>query len=116
MTWTPPIPLAEGYSLEPVDKVLRTDMEAGSPRVRVTSRAKLDHLTFNWRFSKSDMALFREWYRADLVEGSSWFELQVDIGNGVLETKSCRFLETWKASRRVEGMFDVSARVEVRDA
>lgn len=116
MTWTPPIPLADGYSLEPVDKVLRTDMEAGSPRTRPTSRAKLDHLTFNWRFSKSEMALFREWYRVDLVEGSAWFNLQVDIGNGALETKACRFLETWKASRRVEGMFDISVMVEVRDA
>lgn len=35
---------------------------------------------------------------------------------GVIETKACKFLGVWKATRRPGGGFNVSAKVEVRDA
>lgn len=113
-TWSPPPPVNAGYALEPVDAVLRTDMEAGSPRTRLRSQADLDHVTLTWNFTADEMASFRTWFRQDISHGASWFELTVDLGNGLIETRACRFLSVWKSTRRAGGGFDVNAQVEVR--
>lgn len=112
--WSPPPPINAGYVLEPVDPVLRTDMEFGSPRTRLRTQADLDHVTLAWHFTAVEMESFRNWYRQDIARGSAWFDLAVDLGNGVIETRACKFLEMWKATRRPGGGFDVSAKVEVR--
>lgn len=114
VVWTPPPPINDGYTLEPVDPVLRTDMEFGSPRTRLRSVAELDHVTIRWRFTGAEMEAFRDWHRQDIARGSAWFDLQLDLGNGALETRACKFLEMWKATRRAGGGFDVSAKLEVR--
>lgn len=114
MTWSPPIPLLAGYAVEPVDQTIRTEMEVGSPRVRRRTLADLDHVSLSWNFSASDMQAFRDWFRDDIAGGSSWFDLQVNLGNGGLETRACRFVEVWKSRPLGGGFFNVTAKVEVR--
>ena len=115
MPWTIPRPINNGYALEPVDPVLRTDMEFGSPRTRLRTQANLDHVTLTWIFTAAEMGDFRTWWETEIARGASWFEMELDV-RGVIETKACKFLEVWKATRRPGGGFNVSAKVEVRDA
>ena len=115
MPWTIPRPINDGYGLETVDAVLRTDMEFGSPRTRLRTRANLDHVTFTWRLTAAEMTDFRAWWENDIAHGASWFEMELDV-RGVIEIKACKFLEAWKSTRRPGGGFNVSAKVEVRDA
>jgi len=113
-SWKPPRPLASGYAVEPVDPVLRTDMEVGSPRTRLRTSADLDHVTLSWIFQAAEMEAFRNWYRVDIARGSAWFDLEIDLGNGGLETHACKFVEIWKSTYAGAGKFNVSAKIEVR--
>ena len=115
MPWTIPRPINDGYALDPVDPVLRTDMEFGSPRTRLRTQANLDHVTLTWIFTAAEMGDFRTWWETEIARGASWFEMELDV-RGTIEIKACKFLEVWKATRRAGGGFNVSAKVEVRDA
>ena len=114
MTWTLPAPLAAGYAIEPVDPVIRTDMEVGSPRTRLRSQAELDHVTVSWIFSDADMTAFRAWFRDTAARGSAWFSLDLKLGNGGIETAECKFLGIWKSTYIGGGFFNVTGQVEVR--
>ena len=62
-TWptTLPRPLVAGYAIAPVDANVRTDMEAGTPRVRRRSAARNDQVSVTWRFSDVQMAGLVRW-------------------------------------------------------
>ena len=79
MPWTIPRPINDGYALEPVDPVLRTDMEFGSPRTRLRTQANLDHVTLTWIFTAAEMGDFRTWWESDIARGASWFEMELVI-------------------------------------
>lgn len=113
MTWTLPTPVVGGYALEPTDKVIRTDMEVGSPRTRLRSVAELDKVSATWVFTNADMAEFRTWFRTTAAHGSAWFDLKLNLGNGGLETAECKFIGTWKDSPSGR-LHTVTAQLEVR--
>ncbi len=62
--WPDTLPrgMGESSTLSPVDQSVRTAMEAGPPRVRRTTRARLDLIEMRWRLSHAEMALFRAWF------------------------------------------------------
>lgn len=113
MPWTLPTPLVGGYALEPTDKVLRTDMEVGSPRTRLRSHAELDKVTASWVFTEAEMAEFRTWFRDTAASGAAWFDLKLKLGNGGLETAECKFSGVWKSTLSGR-LYNVNAQLEVR--
>ena len=110
----PPAPLLENYTLDPVDPVMRTDMEAGAPRSRITTRARNDRANLKWRFSESEMANFRNWWRDVALSGASWVTLPLSLGEGGEQNVECRFTAHWKATLLPSLIWEVSASVEVR--
>lgn len=57
-----PMGTKDGYKLSPIDKVMRSDMEVGAPRVRKTTTENIDRLNIAWRFTDVQMAAFRAWF------------------------------------------------------
>jgi len=51
-----------GYQLQPVDPALRTDMEVGARRLRRLTLGRRDTISAAWKFTDSEMALFRAWF------------------------------------------------------
>lgn len=56
-----PGPLAQGYSISPLDGTLRSDMDSGLARVRLRSTARLDRVEAIWRLRTAELAAFRAW-------------------------------------------------------
>jgi hypothetical protein len=114
-TWpaTLPAPTIEGYSLTPIDPVIRTDMESGSARARRRSAARNDRVAVAWIFTDAQMATFRAWFDGDGAGGSAWFSLSLAIGSSGLTAQSCRFTAIWKADLLPGLNWRVTASLEI---
>jgi hypothetical protein len=117
-TWpdTLPRPLADAYGIQPVDPVIRTDMDVGAPRVRRRSRARNDRLQVVWQFTPAQAATFRAWYDDDTgaAGGAAWFDVQLDIAEGGLQSVEARFAEMWRGELQGKNQWRISATLEVR--
>lgn len=81
-----PRPLLGGYSLNPADQTLRTDMESGAARVRRRSRARLDLVDVAWKFTDAQMAVFREWFdNSNTAEASGTAQAGGSIHSGTAQ-------------------------------
>lgn len=109
-----PAPMLDGFTLEPEDASIRTDMEVGTPRVRLRTLADRDGLDVAWRFTDAQMAFFREWWETTAARGAAWFDMSLPLGNGGLQMASTRFVGRWKAKLQPGMCWVVSGKVEVR--
>lgn len=107
-----PVPLVEGYALNPVDQTVRTEMEAGAARVRRRTFARNDVVDVAFIFTGGEFAAFRTWFEGDAGGGSAWFDMPLDVGAG-MATEEVRFKGAWK-SQRVQLHWRVTAQLEVR--
>lgn len=115
----PPVPLVEGYQLNPVDPTIRTDMESGPPRARRTFYARNDKVNVSWLMSDSEMAAFRIWFDSDdgAAGGSRWFRTALTTGDGgVNQNAEARFASIWQAAPNGVLRWKVTATLEVRYA
>ena len=85
-----PRPSFEGYSLEPVDSVLRTEMESGPARQRRRYSNAPTRIPVRWRFTASQMAVFEGWFNHKAEAGAAWFEIDLLGGDG-LTSHEARF-------------------------
>jgi len=116
---TLPLPLASGYSLSPVDPVVRTEMEAGASRARRTTRARNDKVSLSWAMTRVQFEEFRAWYDDDTdgaAGGAAWFPISLDIGTGGAILVSAKFAKIYDASMVDPDLWKVTGNVEVRDA
>lgn len=109
---TLPTPLVEGYALSPVDQTVRTDMEAGAARVRRRTFARNDLLDITIVMTGVEFSSFRAWFDTDAGGGAAWFDMDLDIGDG-MTTLEVRFKGAWKAVRQ-SVLWRVTAQLEVR--
>lgn len=109
-----PAPVVPGYDLEPEDATIRTDMEVGSPRVRLRTLANRDTLEVAWKFTDAQMAIFRDWWDTTAARGSAWFDLTLPLGRGGLQDAEARFVGRWKSKLQPGLCWTVSAKLEVR--
>lgn len=112
-----PAPTYDGYSLEPEDRVARTNMDVGAPRARLRSSARYDKISVTWKFKPAEMEMFRAWFEAYAGGGAAWFYLDIADGTTagqLLRTREARFAGMWKSSLQPGNTWVVSATVEVR--
>lgn len=114
---TLPGPLVQGYAVSPVDKTLRTEMDAGAGRVRLRSRARLDRVQATWRFKAAEMAAFRAWFESPTGAGfgAAFFDISLPLGHAAPETRVARFAAPPQYRALGTGpVWEVSAELEVR--
>lgn len=111
-----PAPVVPGFSMEPEEATIRTDMEVGSPRVRLRTLAERDALEVAWKFTDAQMAVFREWWRTTASFGAAWFDVELPLGNGGVQACEARFVGRWKSHLKPGMCWDVTGKVEVRNA
>ena len=112
---TLPAPLASSYSGEAANATIRSDFDAGPARQRQRFTATPHMLNVAWRFTPDEMLAFRAFFKTDLHVGTDWFNLVLDIGDG-MATYAVRFTGPYKYNRNDNKAWDVSARLEVENA
>lgn len=120
-TWpaTLPAPTVSGYDIDPVDQTIRTDMEVGSARTRRRTRMRLDMINVVWRLTDAQMAIFRAWFEDDAAGasgGAGWFTVSLATGDSGLASRSARFNGAPKYNLLPGLRWQVTAKLEVRNA
>ncbi len=115
-TWpsTLPSPNMSGYQGENGAKVLRPDFDSGPARQRLRFTNCPDDLTVNWKFSASQMAIFKAFFTNDINSGVDYFLITLNIGNGLLEYEA-RFVSGKYQYQILPGMnWIVTAKLDVK--
>lgn len=114
---TLPAPDNAGYAIEPLDPVLRSQMEVGADRTRRRTRARNDRITLSWSMTDAQLAIFRAWLDDDATGaagGAAWFTIDLAIGGATLtETVEAKFVGVAKPARD-RRCWRVTATLEVR--
>lgn len=115
---TLPGPITTGYQLNPVEQVVRTEMEGGYTRSRRRTTARIDSFQLAFIYDKAQMAIFRGWFNdADGANGgAAWFDFSLDTGGGEELTVEARFNGIWQSSKMSNDYWKVTATLEVRYA
>ena len=119
-TWpaTLPSPAKASYSINMQDQTVRTDMEAGNPRVRRRTAARIDLIDISWIFTDAEMATFRAWYEnssTGISGGAGWFDIDLAVGNTGIDPVEARFTRTFVARLQPGLNWSVEAQIETRD-
>ena len=111
---TLPAPRVPGYALNPVDPVVRTNMESGPARTRRRFTQAPTFIPVSFQFTESQFAIFEKFHAADLYDGAAWFD-NIPLVNGQGVTNyTARFKGSWKAQPRGNKYWLVTATLEVK--
>lgn len=110
-----PAPAADGFSLQPVDPVIRTDFEAGPVRTRRRYTNAPTRVSVSWVLNRLQMAVFESWHRHTLSDGAAAFDCPLDNGQGVTTWGNVRFAEMWRAQRLGPNAWRVTATLEAAE-
>ncbi len=83
-----PLPTFEGYSIESMDSVSRTDMESGPARQRLRYTQTPTRIKVRWKFNSFQFSIFESWFKHEAKEGGRWFEIPLLGGLGMVEHES----------------------------
>ena len=105
--------LVDGYAQKRESALLRTEMEYGPPKqAKVKSRVMVTRSAKLYIATKANFQLFENWYRNDINEGASWFDMTDPVsgatvnarfvGGGYTSTPMTADLENWQISAEIE--------------
>ncbi len=93
-----PAPSLDGYSYDPKNLQLSTEMSAGLPRDRRISIAKIGDVTFSFKCTNNQAAEFESWFYdvSGANAGAAWFEMKIKVPAGT-SNRMCKFIGTYKS-------------------
>lgn len=91
-----PMPLQEGYGLQPVSPLKRTQFTTGRARQRRAYTSTPTVATVAW-FMETDVQaqVFEAWFRDAISDGMAWFQMKLQTPVGVKFYK-CRFTDIYQ--------------------
>jgi hypothetical protein len=117
IVWPPtlPLPTVQGYSVQPEDAILRTEMEAGLARQRRRFTNVPTKVSVRWIMRRDQYAIFEGWYRWQAKEGANWFTITLLGGLGLLDQEA-RFTRQFSA-RLLAGstLWEITSELEIRE-
>lgn len=110
----PVISSLEGYGFEPVDSVLRTEMEGGIPKSRRRYSQTISKFHVSIPMSRAELAAFETFHQYTLNGGASWFDMPLVNGQG---TTVCQALinGAFRATRASATYWTVAFEMWVRN-
>ena len=95
-----PLPLRNGYDINHVSPLMRSDLQSGRARQRRRYTSVPSMASVSWNMNQQQAQLFEAWFRWELVDGSEWFnaELRTPLG---LQSYECRFADIYSGPQLV---------------
>lgn len=111
---TLPAPLIAGHEINPIDPILRTQMDAGVGRTRRQFTAVPDKTLLSWIFTEAELALFEAWHKFTALDGTAWFNINLPDGMGIV-SREAQFSKPVKKIPLGGRNWQVSGEVQVRN-
>lgn len=110
-----PTPQRDGYGLQHVSPLMRTEMASGRARQRRRFTSVPTMVRFNWLMEQGQAQLFEVWFKHTLSDGAAWFELPLRTPMG-LQPYEARFAGMYQGPELV-GLthWRFTAELELRD-
>ncbi|HAJ72429.1 MAG TPA: hypothetical protein DCO68_10165 [Methylophilaceae bacterium] len=113
---TLPLPSTESYSINPQSSVIRTNMEAGPAKYRKRFTAVPYDVTAQFLMTPAQMAIFKTFYNTTINLGADWFIFNgLDLGNGYATNSEVHIVGE-PQEVKMDGLWRVSLKLEVRNA
>ena len=115
---TLPKPVLIGSSFKPRDKTIRTEMDSGTARVRKRFTTTPTDVDLPLSFDDTEFEAFKAWFDDPLEVdgGTNWFWITFVMDGGGEKTVEARFVGPYKWKPRTGDLWDVTAKVEIRNA
>jgi len=112
---TLPLPTVQGYSVQPGEAILRTDMDAGLARQRRRFTEVPTKVSVRWIMRRDQYAVFEGWYKWNAKEGANWFTITLLGGLGLLDQEA-RFTRQFSSKLMAGGnLWEISSELEIRE-
>lgn len=108
----PAYPIQAGYKLGEAGGIVRTAMDDGLARQRRKYPDMPATVRVGWLLNADRMSFFRGWLAHKAQFGAVWFNVTLDVGNGV-ETVEARFTGDPDYTRVRKGLWLVAADLEI---
>lgn len=109
-----PLPLRQGYVLEPKPNVDRTEVEVGPSRARRRSTQTPVEVTVVWELTQWELTLFQGFYKHKAREGAAWFGMPLLTTLG-LATCEAQFKGKLQAPKQRGDLWLVNGTLLVRE-
>lgn len=105
--------LYNGYSKKRESSLLRSEMESGPPKqARYKYNVMEVHSIKIYLDTKINFQSFESWYKNDIKDGSSWFDMADPVSGSTIEvrfkdggytaTPMCADMEKWEIAAQIE--------------
>jgi hypothetical protein len=108
-----PGPLVANPTHTETKRLLRTTMDSGYAVVRKRFTKVPVNFTIQILLDQSSLSFFQAWFAGDLDYGVNWFNMKLPVGDSLLSSHECRFLENpqytlegyhWKVNAKIEAI------------
>lgn len=111
-----PLPLREGYGMQTVSPLQRTQMDSGRARQRRRFTSVPTIVSVSWTMSDPEAALFESWFRHTIMDGAAWFECPLQTPYGGLDHYTARFTDIYEGPNLLGlSSWRFSAEIELRE-
>ena len=109
-----PPPGLDGYRLDHVDPLMRTQLASGRARQRRRFTSVPTMVPVEWLLTAGEFALFEAWYRYAIEDGAEWFTGRLKTSAGIDDHEQ-RFTGIYRARALGPNHWRVEAELELRE-
>ena len=108
-----PLPLKDGFGLNPISPLKSTQMTTGRRRQRRAYTSVPTETDIAWIFTDTEAQVFESWFRDVLKDGSAWFNMPLMTPLGS-KYYVCRFTDIYQGPTPEGGLYwRYSAHIEL---
>lgn len=105
--------LHSGRTYQLQSPLMRSSLASGRARQRRRFTSVPEMASISWLFTDGQGQAFEAWWRDQLVDGSLWFEMPLDMPLGY-KNYTCRFTDVYNGPNRVgPNLWQYSAQLEL---
>lgn len=99
-----PIPIQDGYDINHVNPLLRTDLASGRARQRRRFTSVPSNVSVQWRMSQGQALYFELFFKDVLLDGAEWFDMPLRTPMGVKSYRA-RFTGIYSGPTLEQGVY-----------
>lgn len=111
-----PLPLREGYGMQHVSPLQRTEMDSGRARQRRRFTSVPTIVSASWLMTNGQAALFENWFKYAAMDGAAWFKCPLQTPSGGIKHYDARFTDIYSGPELVgTSHWRFTAEIELRE-